>query len=152
MWLHCWRPIEQWFQDLLWLISCLWLRQSWGRCSGKNWLLFWHWQGWASNRLWLLLSRNYRFCVRVYVVTVGTSFLLWSWTGVNLWRNFLLHNMILLLPSNLTLYCLFGSTSITTYRLNYLSGLFPTSSVHISRGAFSLMYIYILTFISRKIG
>ena len=76
-----------------------------------------------------------RFCVRVYLAGGGVywdsfgSFLIlsprFSWIGVNLRGNFLLRSLILLLPTILTLYCLFGKTSTTAPLLDHLRALLP---------------------------
>ena len=76
-----------------------------------------------------------RFCVTVYLAGGGDywdsfgSFLIlsprFSWIGVNLRGNFLLRSLILLLPTILTLYCLFGKTSTTTPLLEHLRALLP---------------------------
>ena len=85
----------------------------------------------------------------VCTVTVGGSFLSlsprFSWTGVNLRGHFLLRSVIILLPSILTLYCLFGNTSNTTPLLVHLKGLLPawfctTTLSPSSRGVCSLTW------------
>ena len=93
---------------------------------------------------------EFTWLARVCTGKVGGSFLIlsprFSWIGVNLRRNCLLRSLILLLPSILTLYCLFGTTSTTTPLLNHLRALltacFCTMTLSSSsRGACSLTWV-----------
>ena len=89
---------------------------------------------------------EFTWMARVCTGKVGGSFLIlsprFSWIGVNLRGNFL----ILLLPTILTLYCLFGKTSTTTPLLEHLRALLPAwfctmTLSSSSRGACSLTWV-----------